>query len=175
MTDKDFLDFLDIHQVGYVSTFGESEMGIGVSDYVQRAPVARTKLLNIDGALAMAVIPSDHRPDLEGIRELIDAETVRPAADAEVRRKFPGCEPAAVPPVGMLFGVRVFISDELSRESRIGFLAGSRATVVEMDYADYFRLVRPVIAPISAADTKPEADAESAPPAMAEAAFLAAV
>ncbi len=76
--------------------------------------------------------------------------SVRLATEQEFKSVFPDCETGAMPPFGDLYGVPVYLADTLSREDRIAFNAGSHGEAIEMAFADFERLVKPAIAPISA-------------------------
>jgi Ala-tRNA(Pro) deacylase len=99
----------------------------------------------------MALIPSGDSLRTEFLKEILECESIGLAETEELSELFPDCEPHAVPPLGMLHGMRVFASDELARSRCLAFHAGSRSRVVEISWRDYFRLVVPIIAPISVA------------------------
>lgn len=121
-------------------------------------PVAKTIMLKIDGALAMALIPVHHRPRLELLKELLNAGTMQAADEQEVQEMFPDCDASAVPPFGTLQGMRVFVSCDVAQRSNIAVAAGSRRRLLRMAYSDYAGLVRPFVFPISCPD--PEYAAE---------------
>lgn len=121
-------------------------------------PLAKTIMLKIDGALAMALIPVNHRPRLDLLKELLNAGTMKAAEEREVQEVFPDCDACAVPPFGMLQGMRVFVSSEIAQRSNIAVAAGSRRRLLRMAYSDYAGLVRPFVFPISSPD--PEYAAE---------------
>ena len=54
-----------------------------------------------------------------------------------------------MPPFGNLYGLRVFLSDDLARAEHIAFNAGSHTEVIKMAYADYERFVHPVVAKVT--------------------------
>lgn len=113
--------------------------------------LAETVMLKIDGGFAMVVVPASHDIRLELLKEMVDAESAHTAEVHEVDELFPDCDADAIPPFGMLYGMRVFVAEPLSRSQNLAFYAGSRKQVAELLYTDYARLVRPIVAPISAA------------------------
>lgn len=148
MTLKLMTRFLDGHQIEYAQR--EPSVSLDGLPAEDSEPVlARTVLLNIDGSAAMAVIPAGHALRTELLQELIEAEYVRPVESGELSEFFPDCDLDAIPPLGTLHGMRVFIAESLSRGDRLVFCAGSRSRVIEMPWRDYFRLVVPLVAPIS--------------------------
>jgi Ala-tRNA(Pro) deacylase len=68
------------------------------------------------------------------------------ATEQEFQGLFPGCEVGAMPPFGNLFGLPVYVEEELTRDRSIVFNAGTHAEAVRMDYADFARLVQPKVA-----------------------------
>jgi len=115
-------------------------------------PVVKTVMLKIDGGLAMALIPTHHRPRLDLLKEVLNAGSMRAADDQEVLDVFPGCDADAVPPFGTLHGMRVFVSSDVAQRSNILVAAGSRRRLLRMAYSDYAGLVRPFVFPISCPD-----------------------
>lgn len=140
--------FLDGHQIDYTDT---RDALPDQTDSSAEPVLAQTVILNIDGAPAMAVIPAGHTLRDELLKELIEAENLFPVEPEELSELFPDCDGDAIPPLGILHGMRVFVSDALTQSDRIAFCAGCGSRVVELAWQDYFRLVVPIIAPISAA------------------------
>jgi Ala-tRNA(Pro) deacylase len=116
--------------------------------------VAKTVILKVDGGLAMALIPVNHRPRLDLLKELVGAISMQPAAEHEVIEAFPGCDACAVPPFGVLHGMRVFVSSDVAKRDSIAVAAGSEHRLLKMAYSDYAGLVRPFVFPISSPDSE---------------------
>ncbi len=108
--------------------------------------LAKTVMVFIDGAMAMAVVPSNHRVRLEDLRELAHSDDVRLAHEYEFQRHFPDCEAGAMPPFGNLYDMSTYVSPKLAAEGEIAFNAGSHTELIKMSWADYERLVRPRVA-----------------------------
>ena len=51
-----------------------------------------------------------------------------------------GCVPGAVPPLGNLFGLRVYLDEQLTQRERVVFNAGSNAVSISMLSADLARV-----------------------------------
>jgi len=111
--------------------------------------MAKPVLVDIDGALAMAVVPADARVDLARLRELTDAGSVRLAGEAEFRDRFPECEPGAMPPFGNLYGMALYVDRQLAEDGSVCFNAGSHTDLLRMRYADFERLANPCVADIA--------------------------
>ena len=143
--------FLDGHQIEYTDTAAPKQPRARLDAEAPRPMLAQTVMLNIDGSPAMALIPAGDSLRTDLLKEIIECERIRPAEADELSELFPDCELDAIPPLGILHGMRVFASDELAHSRCLAFYVGSRSRVVEIFWRDYFRLVVPIIAPISVA------------------------
>jgi len=111
--------------------------------------IAKTVIVKIDGEMAMAVVPASHRVDLERLRDAAGATTLELASESEFKGCFPSCDLGAMPPFGNLYDMPVYVAEALAEDVEIAFSAGSHAEVVRMGYADFERLVSPILARFS--------------------------
>ena len=143
---------LETHRIEY-STITHpatyTAMRTAEAAHVPGRELAKCVMIWIDEQLAMAVIPATHRLDLEKLGRWAGLAGVRLASEEEFKSIFPDCEIGAMPPFGNLYGVQVYLADVLAHEKRIAFNAGSHSEAIEMTFADFDRLVKPTIAPIS--------------------------
>ena len=119
---------------------------VAQSAHIPGSMLAKTVMVVIDGAMAMAVLPANHRVRLDDLRELAHTDDVRLAQEDEFKGYFPDCEAGAMPPFGNLYDMSVYVSPDLADEGEIAFNAGSHTEVIKMAWADYNRLVRPRVA-----------------------------
>ncbi len=114
------------------------------NDGWQEGPLVRVVLAFIGKHLAMLVMRDDQQVDLERLQwalpgredvSLIDSETFAAA--------FPEVELSALPPLGELWRLPVFIDAELADVSSIRFFAGSHADIVTLRRVDLCRLSKP--------------------------------
>jgi Ala-tRNA(Pro) deacylase len=87
--------------------------------------------------------------DLDLLRALAGAGKAQFADETEFLSRFPKVEPGAMPPFGNLYGMRVYVDEPLTRNPQIAFNAGSHSELVQLDYADFARLVQPEVANFS--------------------------
>jgi len=73
------------------------------------------------------------------------------AAEWEFKDKFPGCDLGAMPPFGNLYGMHVFVAEELTADKEIAFNAGSHTELIRMSYKDFENLVRPRVVRLTSA------------------------
>jgi Ala-tRNA(Pro) deacylase len=141
-------EFLDNNKVRYVTithSTAYTAQEIAALTHTKGRDLAKTVIVNIDGGLAMAVLPATHHADLNTLKEATRSNDVRLATEQEFRARFPGCETGAMPPFGNLFGMQVFVDGSLTMEKEIAFSAGSHNDSIRMDYEDFARLVRPKV------------------------------
>ena len=145
-TLKNYLDQWKVKYITITHSKAYTAHEIAESAHIPDSMLAKTVMVAMDGALAMAVIPADQRVDLEGLRELSHADYVRLAREDEFEVFFPDCEPGAMPPFGNLYDMSVYVSPALAAEGEIAFNAGSHTELIKMSWADFERLVRPRVA-----------------------------
>jgi Ala-tRNA(Pro) deacylase len=141
-------EFLDDHQVKYVvishsRAFTTQE--IAAATHIPGREIAKTVIVEIDGKLAMAVLPGSQKVDLEQLRDAVGAESVGMAREADFKDRFPECDLGAMPPFGNLYGMPVYVADSLTEDEEIAFNAGSHDQLVKMAYRDFERLVQPEV------------------------------
>ena len=104
---------------------------------------AKTVMLKVDGNLAMMVMPAAYRVDLTRLSRALGGPLVELADETEFRATFNDCEVGAMPPVGHLYGMPVYVDSRLAEEPEIAFNAGSHTDVVRMSDGDLERLAQP--------------------------------
>ncbi|MCK4271466.1 YbaK/EbsC family protein [bacterium] len=149
MPAKKVAQFLDNHKVKYVmvkhsTAFTAQE--IAASAHIPGKELAKTVMVKLDGTMAMAVLPASYRVDFKGLKKLTGAKKVELASEDEFQRLFPECEIGAMPPFGNLYDMAVYVANPLPDDDEIAFNAGSHTELIRLHYADFQRLVEPVVA-----------------------------
>ena len=108
--------------------------------------VAKTVMVRIDGVLAMAILPATNRLSKERLKGVAHAREVTMASEQDFKDMFPDCELGAMPPLGNLYDLKVYVDKSLAADEQIAFNAGTHAELIQISYHDFERLVRPVIA-----------------------------
>ncbi len=86
-----------------------------------------------DGRRALVVIDAVDQLDLVRARRVLDTSHVRLLTEAELLALAPGCEVGTMPPVGELFGVRVYADYAIREDPEISFHAGSHRYTVHVN------------------------------------------
>lgn len=98
-----------------------------------------------DDVLILAVLPAHRMVDLEALRVLAGAWTLRLAREVEFTPSYADCEPGAMPPFGVLYHQRVFVDESLVGEPEMVFNAGTHTDAIRMHYGDFAELSNPVV------------------------------
>lgn len=141
-------DYLESHNVQYkviehdpVYTAQET----AASAHISGEELAKTVMVKIDGKLAMAVLPASHRVNFSALKQAVGAQEVLLATEREFKDNFPDCELGAMPPFGNLYGMQVYVADNLAKGIVIAFCAGSHTELVQISFQDFERLVQPKV------------------------------
>ncbi len=142
------IEFLDRHDVPYtVITHSPAYTAQGIAGltHISGKELAKTVVVKLDGKLAMAVLPANFHVDLAALRRVLKAKTAMLAAEEEFEDRFAECETGAMPPFGNLYGLPVFVDENLARDKEIAFNAGTHRELIRMSWDDFQRLVEPMI------------------------------
>jgi len=141
-------EYLDSHGIRYVSirhSLAYTAQEVAASAHVLGRDFAKTIIVSSDEGLAMVVLPASRRLVLADLREMLIADHVRLASEAEFKAVFPDCELGAMPPFGNLYGMPVYVAASLAEEPEIAFNAGTHTEVIKLAYEDFDRLVQPTV------------------------------
>lgn len=146
---KTFLDERNIKYYAISHSPAYTTPEVAEAAHISGRIVAKTVMVIVDGAMAMAVLPSNHRVVLDDLCTLADTEDLRLAREEEFKDLFPDCEPGAMPPFGNLYDMSVYVSAQLAEEAEIAFNAGTHTEIIIMGWHDFERLVNPRVASFS--------------------------
>jgi Ala-tRNA(Pro) deacylase len=126
---------------------------VASAEHLPAREVAKTVILFGDGGYHMIVVPANKLVDFQEVRLAIGLTHVRLASEEELSKLFRDCELGAMPPVGNLYDIPVYLDSSLAGEPEIVFNAGTHREAIHMKTADYRKLVNPVIIPLSRSET----------------------
>ncbi len=147
---KKFLDSQDVRYEVIQHSPAYTAQEIAARAHVRGKEMVKSVILRVDGRLALAALPASQLVDPARLRREIGASTVEIATEQDFRDAFPECEVGAMPPFGNLWGLNVYADRRLATHQEITFNAGSHIELIRMAYADFERLVRPVVLELSA-------------------------
>ena len=140
---KEFLDTQNIKYVTISHSKAYTAQGIAALTHISGKELAKTVIMKIDDALAMAVLPASYNVDLSLLKATAGAKTVALAGETEFKDQFPDCESGAMPPFGNLYGMPVLAEESLAKDKEVAFNAGTHSELIRLSWEDFVRLVKP--------------------------------
>ena len=140
--------YLREHQVPYLvhkHPRALTALQVAAGEHIPGRMLAKVVMVMADGRLLMLVLPAPAHVDLDVVAWALDAHEVRLATEAEFAGLFPECEVGAMPPFGNLAHIPVYVDCTLLDNEVIYCQAGSHTTTISLRYADYARLVHPLV------------------------------
>jgi Ala-tRNA(Pro) deacylase len=106
---------------------------------------AKVVICVADGRPIQAVVPAHYSVDLEALRTLAQAVSLRLAREEEIAALYPEFEVGAMPPFGMMHGHPVFVERCFVGEPEMVFNAGTHTDSLCMHFNDFADIVHPVV------------------------------
>lgn len=146
MPSRNLTNFLREHKVKFTTishTPAYTAQEIAAVAHVPGMSLAKSVVLKINGKLCILVEPANYKVDLKDLQRELGAKSVELAHEYEFEDHFPGCETGAVPPIGELFDVDVYVDDVIRYQDEIAFSGGNHSELIRMRYNDFEKLVKP--------------------------------
>jgi Ala-tRNA(Pro) deacylase len=105
---------------------------------------AKALVMRAEERDAHLVLPAHLKVDNAALRAILGTRKLRFATPEELLT-LTGCVPGAVPPLGNLFGLPVYLDDQLTQRERVVFNAGSNSVSIVMASADLVRVAAATI------------------------------
>lgn len=122
---------------------------VAASEQLPSECMAKVVMAIANGELIMLVLPTNHRTDMIKTRTELGVYDLRLADEPDFINRFPDCEPGAMPPFGNLYNLPVYVDKLLTHEPEIVFQAGTHRDTIRLKYADFARLVNPIVVDIA--------------------------
>jgi Ala-tRNA(Pro) deacylase len=119
MPAKKLREFLNSQNIPYMTishAVAYTAKEIAALTHISNKELAKTVIVKIDSALAMAVLPASYDIDLSSLRVATGARSVSLAKESEFKDRFPECEIGAMPPFGNLYGMAVYVDESLTKD-----------------------------------------------------------
>jgi Ala-tRNA(Pro) deacylase len=148
-------EFLQANQAAYTHSVHQTAFTareVASAEHLPTREVAKTVVVFSDIGYAMLVVPANKLVDFQEVRFELGFKQLRMVTEFELGKLFPDSELGAMPPVGALYGLPVYLDEAMADERLIAFNAGTHRDVIHMLTAEYRRLVRPVVAPLTRAE-----------------------
>ena len=148
MSTQEFQSYLDERHIDYTVinhplTYTAQETA--QSAHIPGREIAKTVVVRIDGTAAMVVQPATSKVHLGKLKKLTGAENVSLADERDLGELFPDCELGAMPPFGNLYGMHVYVGEDLTHDDEIAVNSGSHTELIQLTYRDFESLVHPEV------------------------------
>lgn len=122
---------------------------VASAEHLPMAEVAKTVVGHTEIGYVMLVVPANKLVDFQEVRQELGFKQVRMATEHELSSLFPDCELGAMPPVGPMYTMPVYLDACLADERVIAFNGGTHRDVVHMPMTEFQRVVRPIVVPLT--------------------------
>ena len=129
--------------------------------HVRGQSSAKVVICFADDQPVQAVVPAHYLVDLERLRLMAGASTIRLAREEEIAALYPEFEVGAMPPFGMMYGHRVFVEACFKGDPEMVFSAGTHTECICMHYNDFAEMVKPVVGEFGLRPGRPRGAARS--------------
>lgn len=114
-----------------------------------KAIISKIQKRGSEEEFVMFVIPANLRLNSKKIKKDLDLKGLRFATEEEIDSLTNGVQRGAIPPLGNLFHIQVYVDPQLFLNEKIVFNAGDRRFSVAMSSIDYKNIVSPQIVDIA--------------------------
>lgn len=118
-------------------------------EHVSGHRVAKVVVVVADGRFVELVMPATRHANLDKVRTVLKAGTVRLATESEMEQCFADSEVGALPPLRHWKDVVVLMDRSLKVQGDILFQAGTHTDAIRLNYRDWYDLVEPQVASFS--------------------------
>ena len=114
--------------------------------HVSEQQMVKVVIVKVKQCFVTLVLPAMAKVDLYRLRKMFGTHRVRLATEEEITQLFPDCEVGAMPPLGTLYGLPVYVDQSLASDEEIVFEGGTHSEAIRMRYWDFAALVFPTVA-----------------------------
>lgn len=147
---KSFLDERHVRYTLMTHSPAYTAQAAAATLHVPGRELAKSVVVRAGDTTMLAVLPASYHINWKKLSAIVGGE-VRLATEQEFIGLFLDCELGAMPPLGQLYELPVFVDQTLAADEEIVFNAGTHRDAIRMRYADFAALEKPRVA--SFADT----------------------
>jgi Ala-tRNA(Pro) deacylase len=140
---KQFLEEqgLDFDVICHQETFTTVEEAKAAG--VTASHVAKTLVIKGRKGDILAVLPASGRIDMHKLKDIVDDNHARLATEEEMEKEFKDVELGAVPPLGDLYGLPVFMDAQLEKVDEVIFAGGTHSDSIKLSGTDFLKVTHP--------------------------------
>ena len=141
-------DYLDSQNVPY-ETLHHSQaftaQEVAHSLHVSGKKCVKAVVASGDSKTVIVVMPASHRLNFQELKSTLKANHVEMLVERELVDLFPDCDLGAIPALGNLYGIEVWVDRSVASAENILFCAGTHEDCIRMRYADFAKVTRPYL------------------------------
>ena len=103
--------------------------------------LAKSVVLEDESGCLLAVLPADRTVMLGQLSRMLGRDKLRLSDESRVAMMFDDCEPGAVPPVGMAWGIETIVDDELDTRAVVYLEGGDHESLLRMSGEQFHDLM----------------------------------
>lgn len=137
--------YLDQRGARYdVSMHGHSHSSLETARCANVSPgqLAKSVILEDEHGCVMAVVPADKMVMLGEFSRFVGRHKLKLAGEARIAALFDDCDPGAIPPVGMAWGLPTIVDDELETNDVVYMEGGDHERLLRMSHEQFHALMR---------------------------------
>jgi Ala-tRNA(Pro) deacylase len=116
---------------------------VAACEHIPGDQLAKPVIVIADGQPMMVVLPASYVVNITKLAAALGVREIHLADEEDFASMFDDCEVGALPPLGNLYGLDVYVDESITRDRHIEFRAGTHTDTIGIEYADYERLVQP--------------------------------
>ncbi len=142
---KKFLDENNVKYLAITHSRAFTAQEIAAKIHCPGKELAKSVIVKVDGDYAMVVLPASEKIDFDEIKSALNVDWVELATEEEFKGLFPECEVGAMPILGNIYGLQVFVLENILQDEDIYFNAGSHTEAIKMKTSDFKKLAKPKV------------------------------
>ncbi|NML15439.1 aminoacyl-tRNA deacylase [Azohydromonas caseinilytica] len=111
------------------------------SAHVPPSQLAKAVMLEDQHGCVIAVLPADKSVMPHEVAELLGRQELRLVKEPRLGELLDGCEPGAVPPVGMAWGMETVVDDELEQRELVYLECGDHESLLRLTQEQFHALM----------------------------------
>lgn len=116
---------------------------VAQAEHIPGRELAKTVVVKKGKEFYLFVLPAPKQVDFSQLRKIFNSHDISLASEAEFRGLFPDSELGAMPPFGVLYGLKTYVDESLKKEREIAFNAGTHTDTILMSLTDFEKVVKP--------------------------------
>ena len=145
-TLKTYLDHEHVHYAVLPHSQTFRAAAVAQTLHIPEKEMVKVVIVKVKEQFVTTVLSATTKVDLQRLGKIFGTHRVRLATEKEIAQLFPDCEVGAMPPLGTLYGIPVYVDRSLTGDEEIVFEGGTHSEAIRMRYWDFAALVFPVVA-----------------------------